>query len=587
MMVRVIDVDEGVEQSPIPSPGNSLPTDVMTINEDEGIEQSPTPSASDPSPKGAAYLPFELLLLIFSECGCKWDGARPSIPVGDDCNWLRSLRTRKRIALVCRSWRAVVTPSLYSVIYLHRVGQLPALVRALEESRSSYPNRIFLKFYVPNIWESVFCADMTQLVIMCPFLKTLAYEPTWDVREGPADLSILCIFDALDAYHAPSQLTCDIRLDYCLHKKWVDGTRPQPYAFFQNLRELSLDFDHEIPMSDLRRAQNLTLPSLEVLLCTVSEAVGVPNLGLIGRTWILPQLRRLGVSLYSGTHNASTHHALLNGLQSMCKSYGPTLRSLLLDCMNSYKNPERLLSVGFILALCPILQHFAYSHFYLEPLPRAPSPDLYQSLSQIEPSQPQCVHRALQQVEFLFPSSFRSYPGRSLRSHLRPLVCRTAYPALSRVVVLDPHLIEIPVTTKTDISLDYASALLEGSVLCKEGGVSLLNLEGQLLCVDDDYTDMSGGYEDDTSGSEYESDGDISSHFGLSDGPGSDSADEWNGELMVTEMAPPSPKPHIGREDALMIFEDTIISDTDTIYSDSESHLDWHSEASEMLPSFY
>lgn len=63
----------------------------------------------------------------------------PSLRYGKKSAWCQSVRDKKSIILVCRSWCAVGTVFLYEDIALRRVGQASALLRSLEDNEELAP----------------------------------------------------------------------------------------------------------------------------------------------------------------------------------------------------------------------------------------------------------------------------------------------------------------------------------------------------------------------------------------------------------------------------------------------------------------
>ncbi len=96
--------------------------------------------------------------------------------ISGNCSpWSKDLRVKKALVCVCKNWRILALPYLYSRIYLHRVGQLCALVRVLEESSrgydgtgySSHVHHIHGRFFVPGSWETVYYKNIVQLLTLC------------------------------------------------------------------------------------------------------------------------------------------------------------------------------------------------------------------------------------------------------------------------------------------------------------------------------------------------------------------------------------------------------------------------------------
>ena len=79
-------------------------------------------------------LPIDVLLLILQETVAKPFQLDPSITKGPNNLWLRELRFRKGLTLVCRRWWEPAARLLYGHVVLRRPGQIPALTRTLEQS---------------------------------------------------------------------------------------------------------------------------------------------------------------------------------------------------------------------------------------------------------------------------------------------------------------------------------------------------------------------------------------------------------------------------------------------------------------------
>lgn len=87
---------------------------------------------------GSSLLPHEILLQIF-------EGTQPnsqyecntSVVVGPQNPWLKNVRTKKALTLVCRAWCGPATRLLYADIVIRRMGQVAALARTFREDRSA------------------------------------------------------------------------------------------------------------------------------------------------------------------------------------------------------------------------------------------------------------------------------------------------------------------------------------------------------------------------------------------------------------------------------------------------------------------
>ncbi len=132
--------------------------------------------------------PAEVLLHIFDFAVDHFDQRKePSIDIGNCSPWSKDLRVKKALVCVCKNWRILALPYLYSRIYLHRVGQLCALVRVLEESSSghdgtgysSHVHHIHGRFFVPGSWETVYYKNVIQLLTLCASTRSFSWKIAW------------------------------------------------------------------------------------------------------------------------------------------------------------------------------------------------------------------------------------------------------------------------------------------------------------------------------------------------------------------------------------------------------------------------
>ncbi|KAI9057461.1 hypothetical protein FKP32DRAFT_1689174 [Trametes sanguinea] len=87
---------------------------------------------------GLARLPQEVLLQIFLSTIPPDHAYDPSVLSGTYNSWLVSVKTRKALPLVCKSWYGPASEALYRDIVLRRMGQICALARTLRSCRVTY-----------------------------------------------------------------------------------------------------------------------------------------------------------------------------------------------------------------------------------------------------------------------------------------------------------------------------------------------------------------------------------------------------------------------------------------------------------------
>ncbi|KAK7694306.1 hypothetical protein QCA50_001488 [Cerrena zonata] len=105
----------------------------------------------------------------------------PALHSGPRSLWCRSLRTWKSLTVMCRSWNPIATRYLYNDIVLRRVGQLPALIRTLQNKPSyhSFVNRLTFSFYVLDECDLSTNEGISYLLTRCSNLRSISFLPVF------------------------------------------------------------------------------------------------------------------------------------------------------------------------------------------------------------------------------------------------------------------------------------------------------------------------------------------------------------------------------------------------------------------------
>ncbi|KAI5121360.1 hypothetical protein M0805_000668 [Coniferiporia weirii] len=508
----------------------------------------------EPRPNASAVsrLPPEILLLIFSEFD--WGRSEPSVPAGSDCPWFQYIRTKKTLLLVCHSWWNVACPSLYSLVYLHRVGQLSALVRTLEESASTshqsprlgfgrWVDHIRSEFYVPQMWEDVYRANMLRLVALCQSVRTLVHKPIWDDHIILSqNLGLLRIIDT------KRSLPCLRDLDLGESILATESANLHWLSSFPNLTRLRLTitYPRHVPLAVSPTICKVSLPNLQVLECEVRSSGAYDDIKVISSHWNLPALQHLAVELaWSWTSRGSRQdQILLQPIESLCAAHGAHLRSIRIDnrpCHTVFAH-----DLAHVLRLCPKLERLTYPYDTVPVLP-APVSDSAAP-----------THSTLRVVTF-FPKLLSTRIAGSVETHLAVLARRTAFPALDTVVLLDPRLREARVDPEI-LPAAYTATLRKWTSVFAQCGVRLLNCEGQLLVIRPEVGDGTCSDESDPEYGVYSD----SDRFPSSESSVSDPESDWASDSMVLGGDPTFPRPfQIEREEALALFEQTLDSENE------------------------
>ncbi|KAH8109761.1 hypothetical protein DFH11DRAFT_1625643 [Phellopilus nigrolimitatus] len=463
---------------------------------------------------------------------------------------------RKRLALVCRTWSNIATPTLYSLVYLHRVGQLSALVRTLEESRSGrggsklgfgrWVEHIRSTFYVPQMWEDVYRTDLQRLVAFCPAVRTLVHKPVWDTRITPHhDLALLQSLDMKKPLLCLRELCIDEPV------LWTVGAHSCTLSSFQNLAKLHLTVDPWVYSYSndtlINTIAEISLPNLATLICDVPSKIGYANLEIIARHWVIPALRHLVINLFWSWEPP---------LESLCAAHGAQLRTLCFD--NRPCHTMIAPSLALVLAHCPALEQLTYPHDTVPVLSLVPKQDRNAGT--------RVVYAMLRRVKF-FPELLSTrISGTPVEKHIEMLSQRSFFPALEAIVLLDPRLREMPVDTSI-LPSAYVVTLREWTAVLAQLDICLLNCDEQPLTIALE-EDVSNGERDSEIGDlSYEDDSTIA--FPSSDSSKSDLESDSGSDSMVFERNFSTvPPPLLGREEALTIYERTL--DRESEMSDSE-----------------
>ncbi|KAH8109749.1 hypothetical protein DFH11DRAFT_1881073 [Phellopilus nigrolimitatus] len=260
-------------------------------------------------------------------------------------------------------------------------------------------------------------------------------------------------------------------------------------------------------------------------------------------------------------------------MQKLCASYGTSLTTLTLD-FGSCALPRRQ-AMDWIFTQCPRLELLECSDHV--------APSLIRSAVEKLSSDKRPVHTSLRRIGLLASVEFDF-------DAMTPELS-TAFPALDAIVVHDYYLLTIPdpFTGIENIVL-LRHNLHDWIAVARDKGVRLLDSEDRNISIVDDVPGLDvDNIEDDPdygSGSEcsfaygtdnegnyvYETDSYDEDYY--SEGPDSDSEEDWDGEHMTRELAPePSnaEQSGVGREEAQRIYTNWLELGADMVDTDSDS----------------
>ncbi|KAL1696123.1 hypothetical protein GGG16DRAFT_121421 [Schizophyllum commune] len=154
---------------------------------------------------GYAHLPAEVLSIIFDWAMEPSFLIRPTFATIPSDAWAICMRTKRSLALVCRSWNAVALEFLYRDIGFTSIGQIAAFQESLSNSKgdlASSVRTITVACYVASYHRPVYYEDLCAILLMCRRLHSFS----------------TCIREPLDpsfGYRFQSHL-CPISLPRCV-----------------------------------------------------------------------------------------------------------------------------------------------------------------------------------------------------------------------------------------------------------------------------------------------------------------------------------------------------------------------------------
>ena len=451
--------------------------------------------------------PVEILLSIFSEF--MWDGSEPSaLPIIGDVKWFLHVRTLKALQLVCRDWCEIISPTLYSTVYLRGIAQLSALVRTLDERQatgraiSHCVNRVFCELYVPLSRAQLYSENLARLISLCHGIRSLVHRPIFD--DNMPEHSRLALLRVL-RFGNPLP---DLRELQMTEPALIDAQPGTVFSRFSRLTTLRIAID-----SRQGPPTEVTLPELDTLVCDFTSIHTQHSARIIAHFWKLPKLQHLSV-IYNCPETRDGVSLL--PVELICRSHGAGLRSLLVDNRCTFGAFQT--GLRMILESCPDLIHLSYSNEFM--------PGLQAPLSVILPNSPMPMSRTLRQVSLL-AYVVDDTQGWSLQSHVSQLSEREYFPCLETIEILDGRLRGESVNIHSLPPL-YGESLQRCLLQATNRGVRLLNFDSYPLRIEYEQQDL----DTDSSDEDYQPDSDTSSITSSSDSEDVDFA-ELSDELSL------------------------------------------------------
>ncbi len=226
----------------------------------------------------------EILLCIFHESGTpSRKHSDPSLVLGRRSLWLETMRTKKALALVCKSWHGPAIEALYEDIVIRRMGQIVALARTLQSEKCDFAHLI-KAIHIDNLAILPSCSDVLKedfetIMSRCTMLKEFSFRTE---RHLPCLVDIIPTWDITHPIH---QQLHRLRFTTTLTDRQLPLIH-RLLASAVHLVSLTLYSYQGLPSESFSSLEPLSLPSLEDL--TISTPANY-----VTTKWTLPKLRSL------------------------------------------------------------------------------------------------------------------------------------------------------------------------------------------------------------------------------------------------------------------------------------------------------
>ncbi|KAJ7452735.1 hypothetical protein B0H11DRAFT_283243 [Mycena galericulata] len=239
----------------------------------------------------AQRLPPELLHEIFERALPPDSLLDPSLHHGPNSAWCASMRTKRALISVCRSWYMAGIDLLYRTIALRRMPDIPRLLTALEGRPwlGSLIRDVTVLCYVPPTYRQGCDRDTARVFTLCPNVMRLSHIPPVADLRAPTPI-------------VPPTVT-SLTLGQNVPISAVHAVLQQCGA---QLHHLALHVEDNAALD----AHPLPFPLLESLALTLQGSLVPPTTktkSTFSTRWAMPRLVRLSFRLCPGITLAGPH----------------------------------------------------------------------------------------------------------------------------------------------------------------------------------------------------------------------------------------------------------------------------------------
>ncbi|KLO11639.1 hypothetical protein SCHPADRAFT_998716 [Schizopora paradoxa] len=415
-----------------------------------------TDAVSTPSPPSEKLqLPDEILFNVLEFAANQHldlSQKEPSIDVGNCSAWSKDLRFKKGLLRVCKRWRIIAAPILYDRIFLHRIGQLVVLVKALEDGgRGPLVHHIHGRLLVLPPWENVYVKYIIRLLELCDSARTFSWVSILGHRK-------------ID----PISARCST-VNFMLHAS------PSIHSALKSLRKLTISLNRPLQQDANEQSHvsddtsKLTFDNLEELTCEASDPAHVEGLSLVSSSFNTPQLKKL--TIRAPPDKSYLRISDPKFVFEVLGSHGAKLTSLKLDLFS--RNESRCISS--LLNLTPLLQEFeitsfAFKAFNPESIVVGPFPHLQKLILLVSNLDTAAIDFVLERDNLL-------------TDYFTMAESRRVFPSLHTIRLLDRTLPGAPLDSTIPPSShnEIYSYLSSRAERLDERGITLLNVDGNVI----------------------------------------------------------------------------------------------------------
>jgi hypothetical protein len=204
------------------------------------------------------------------------------------------MRMKRSIIEVCRQWWQVGMEMFYEEVVFRHFGQIPALVRTLENSTvdiGGLIKKIDIRCFIPVGYFSLYQAELRRIFERCPRVVHVNFSVSASPMNSSTDSPrTLCVFKYMALQSVISKLTHLECGEMVLFENLIAGLQ-----LCTNLTSLSFYLPpHAEPAPQQHDAFSapLVMAQLEDLRCVMPWR-NTYYLGVIARQWSMPRLRRV------------------------------------------------------------------------------------------------------------------------------------------------------------------------------------------------------------------------------------------------------------------------------------------------------